>query len=289
MSAQTNAGPQAYSTSSWALGVVVPEGAPLQGGGSLRWEDANNVTASFTLPDISVPDGLVYAVLSVMTGNGSVLQAAVGIRHNESDWFTYSWSISSPSSVPLTYQWVLNASVPEVAPLANLTVSIFRSSGPWSLRVLDESTGASVEHGFPSRQRASLRAGDQEVFSLESYSRSGSTFRNMGNLTLGGIFVDGARIEGGTYTYGGWDPSHNPLFAVGSSGSDPPTFISLGQTKGGSFVWEYATSWGSGGDSAAAFMEAFALLLIVSLSALGVVLWKTRSKAPSSGPHSRSW
>ena len=276
---------QAYQSSSWALGIVVPQGASLQGGGKLRWEGVNNVTAVLTLPNITLPDRIVYVVLSVMTTGGAVLQAAVGVRPNDSAWLAYSWSIPDVESLPLVYRWIVNASGPEMAPSANVTVSIFFSSDSWNLRIADADTGISLERAFPVESGASLRAGDQEVFALESYSRSGTTFRGMGNLTLRSLLLDGARVTGGVYSYGDWDPSRNPLFVVGSSGTSPPAFMSFGQAEDGSFVWGYATVWGSSADPMIAIVETSALLSLVILAVLGTILWKVRRprRPPNSG------
>jgi hypothetical protein len=277
---QVGASGQAYPTTSWAVGLVVPEGASLQGGGKVGWEGVNNLTAAVTLPNITLPDEIVYAVVSVMTSDGNVLQAAAGIWPNDSDWFAYAWLIHSPTSVPLTYQWVLNGSVPAMAPGANVSISIYQASGSWNLRVTDEETGAGLAQLFPSGIGQSVRVGDQEVFALESYSRSGATFRNMGNLTLTGLFLDGLKVTGGVYAYSSWDPTYSPLFAVGSAGASPPSFVSLGQAKDGSFVWGYEIPWSSPNDTLAT-VEVILVLVSVALVVVGVVLWKTRkTKVP---------
>jgi hypothetical protein len=277
--AQVGASGQAYPTTSWAVGLVVPEGASLQGGGKVRWEGVNNLTAAVTLPNITLPDEIVYAVVSVMTSDGSVLQTAAGIWPNDSSWFAYAWLIPSSTSVPLVYQWVLNGSEPAMAPGANVSISIYQISGSWNLRVTDEETGAGVTQQFPSGIGQSVRVGDQEVFALESYSRSGATFRDMGNLTLTAVYLDGLKVTGGVYAYSDWDPTHNPLFSVGSAGVTPPSFVSLGQAKDGSFVWGYETLWKSPNDTLA-IVETLLVLVSVVLGVVGVVLWKTRKKSP---------
>ena len=278
--AQIGAAGHAYPTTSWAVGLVVPESASLQGGGKLRWEAVSNLTAAVTLPEISLPDEIVYVVLSVMTSNGSVLQAAAGIRPNDSNWSAYAWLIPSTATVPLVYQWILNASGPTMAPGADVSISIYQALGMWDLRIVNEQTGAAMTQQFPASTGSSVRPGDQEVFALESYSRSGATFQNMGNLTLTGIFVDGSKVTGGVYAYSDWDPAHNPLFAVGSSGTSPPSFISLGQAKDGSFVWGYAMVWTNPTDLPLT-VAIVAAMVLAAVSTVGVVLWKTR-KAPRS-------
>jgi hypothetical protein len=124
-----------------------------------------------------------------------------------------------------------------------ISMAIYRASGLWNLKVADWSTGESVVRSFPPATDPSLMVGGQEVFALESYSRSSSTFRSMGNLTLDALMVDGQNVTKGAYAYGGWDPSHTPLFSVGSAGTSPPAFISLIQPKSGSFVWGFSGFW----------------------------------------------
>lgn len=281
---QGSVSPHTYPATSWAMGVVVPEGAAMQGGTKLEWEGVTNVTAVLTLPNISRPDKIVYAVLSVMTGDGTVLQAAAGIRPNDSSWRTYSWFILGVESGRPSYSWIVNASGPQMAPGEDIRISVFRQPSGWRLGVVDEGSGASVDLAFPPGPSASLRAGDQEVFSLESYSRAGATFRDMGNLTLDGLLLNGARVIGGTYPYGDWDPHHHPLFVVGSSGSSPPYFISFSEGGEGSFAWGYSTEWRSTGNSPVLVAAFFSALLIGILAVVGLVLWMTRETRRSQSP-----
>lgn len=266
----------AFTGTSWALGLVVPEGSSLQGGASLKWEEVGNLTAVFSLPNITLPDGVVYAVVSVMTSDGTVLQAATGIGTNCSAWQAYSWAIRGLKTGSLAYSWILNATGPRMEPSADVAISIFRTTDGWELRILDRTTNASVERSFPQGLGSSLKQGDQEVFSLESYSRSAATFRSMGNLTLRALLLDGAEVSGGVYSYGEWDPNHNPLFVVGSSGSNPPYFISLRQVGDGSYAWAYTTSWKSSGGPPIGVTAFFAVLLVGVLVVARVVIRRTR-------------
>jgi hypothetical protein len=271
---------QLYPNSSWALGVVVPEGAGLQGGGSVRWEGVTNVTAAVTLPNITLPDGIIYAVLSVMTSDGAVLQAAAGISPNGSAWLVYAWSITVSDSAQFVYRWVLNGSEPEMSPDANVSISIFEADRLWGLQVLDEDTGSSVTEQFPPGVASTLRAGDQEVFALESYSRTGATFQDMDNLTLRSLSLNGQRVVSGTYTYGEWDPDHNPVFVVGSSGSSPPPFIYIGKTAGSSYFWDYVGVWRVAGDPLVELVQIMVVVsLIVALSVLGTAIRVTHKSA----------
>jgi len=270
----------AYPNSSWAIGVVVPEGARILGGEGVRWEDITNVTASLALPDIKSPDEVVYAVLSVMTSDGSVLQAAVGAPPNRTGWFVFAWLIQGADSGTQSYQWVLNGSTPQMSPLANVSISIFRASGLWSLRVVDMANGSSVEKQFPPGLAPDLKVGDQEVFALESYSRTLATFLGMGSLRLYSILLDGNEVTGGCYLYSDWDMIHNPLFVVGSSGSSPPAFINAGEGPAGSFFWDYTGVWGVQENPFGSFAEALAAVSAggaLTLGGLGI--WLARKKS----------
>lgn len=269
-----------YPSTSWALGVVLPEGSGLQGGGSVRWEDSTNVTVVLRLPNISDPDRIVYAVMSVMAQDGSVMQAATGVYPNSSVWLAYSWFIPNVQAVPLEYVWLLNSSEPQMAPGARVAISIFRSSSTWELGVLDEGTGSSVYRAFPASVAPSLKPGDQEVFALESYSRAPGTFQSMGNLTMASLLVDGRRVTGGFYTYADWDPNHEPVFGVGSAGTSPPSFVSLQREGNGSFEWSYAGTWASAGSwYPGVFGASFVLVLLLpSLSVVAFVYWMTSAR-----------
>ena len=269
-----------YPSSSWAIGVVVPEGVHTLEGGSVRWEDVTNVTASLALPDIESPDRIVYAILSVMTSDGSVLQVAAGALPNMTGWLAFGWSILGADSGTPSYQWVLNASNPEMSPLSNISLSIFLTSGLWNLKVSDAGVKSSVEKSFPPGPAPALKAGDQEVFALESYSRTVATFRNMGNLTLNSILIDGSKVTNGCYLYSDWDVIHSPLFVVGSSGSSPPSFIYAAEGRADSFFWDYAGVWAVQSDTLPSLVEALAVVAVAGALTLGGVgFWLARKKS----------
>jgi len=171
------------------------------------------------------------------------MQVASGIYPNRTAWLTYSWFIPNAGASTPTYRWVLNGSSPSMNRDTTVVMSIFHGSGSWDLRVTDNDTGVAVVRQFPVALAPSLKVGDQEVFALESYSRASATFRGMGNLTLEALIVDGQKVTGGFYSYGDWDPNHNPVFAVGSSGTAPPNFITLIQMGAGSFAWSFSRVW----------------------------------------------
>jgi hypothetical protein len=273
---------QAYQNSSWALGVVAPEGAGLQLGGNLRWEEVSNLTALVVLPNISAPQRMVYVVMSVMTSDGAVLQAAAGTYPNDTGWLAYSWFIPSAQSVTLTYTWVLNASVPRMAPDSRASISIFLRDGGWKLKIEDVDTGSSVEHSFPAGIATSLESGDQEVFALESYTKEAATFQYMGNLTLLSLTANGQRVTSGFYSYSDWNIGRNPVFVVGSSGSSVPAFISLESGTNGSIVWSYNTQWtGDVYGGATILLSVVAMLGVTCAVIGGVILFTRKPKAKS--------
>lgn len=272
--------PKGFPASSWALGVVVPEGAVMTGGGVLHWEEVGNVTALLTLPLIGAPDLPVYAVVSLMMKDESVLQVAAGIPHNGTTWSVYADYDRDAGSVSPTYEQVLNSSQPQMSPGASVLISIFRSSaGVWSLKVEDVKSGAVVTKAFPASAPA-LKRGDQEVFALESYSKNQTTFQNMGHLSLNALFIDGESVGGGLYPYGDWSPNHDPLFVVGSLGTSPPLFISL--VLGTSLaVWSFDTQWESNTLShspltAASLVLSLALGLTVVAASAVLMAWTRR-------------
>ena len=231
----------AYSRPSWALGVVLPEGAKLEGGGDLSWGSVRNITVLVALPLIENPSDSVYATLNVMTANGVVLQVASGIYPGNSTWLVYSMYIADVTQVPQQYTWVLNSSAPRAVPGDSEVISIFLSQlGVWTFRVADARENASVQSSFGLSSNKPAMAGDQEVFALESYSWDNTTFDTMGSMTLSSIFVNGQRVEGGLYPFADWDMIHSPLFIVG--GAAPPQFVSLDVNES-TAIWSYSGQW----------------------------------------------
>lgn len=226
-----------YPSGSWGLGIVVPEGSQLQGGGYLSWEDAKNVTAVVTLPSINQTDNAIYAILSAMAGDGSVLQIAAGICPNMTEWLAYGFLIRNLQAIPQNYTWVLNSSKPEMNPGATVTLSIYLSSNVWEYLLQNTDTKASVSGRFSANIRPTFKPGDQEIFALESYSDSRVAFENMGSLLLDSLLVDGQRVARGWYYYGDWDSAHNPLFVVG--GLSPPPFLSVQRLENNTIAWSY--------------------------------------------------
>ena len=272
-----------YPSTSWALGIVYPEGAKLAGGGSLQWGSVSNLTSVVILPNISAPSGIVYAVMSVMAADGSVLQVAAGAYPDSSSWFAYSWAVEGASTSAPSYDWVLNSSAPAMSPGDTVRLSIYKNGTRWDLGVHDLLSGVSRESAFPPGIALALAQGDQEAFALESYSRAAADFENMGNLTLAALLADGKQVAGGTYAYSGWDPDKNPVFAVGSSGTNPPAFISLQQEAEGSYAWGYLAVWSGGTFSTGTILGVFiAIGFAGAIFAVCAAVLATRSPRPKS-------
>ena len=227
---------------SWALGVVVPEGAALSNGQKLSWSTVVNITTSLRLPNIDQTDGPIYAVLSVMTSDGSVLQIASGLLPNATGWGTFAMWIKNPMGYPQEYETVLDAKTPAVQAGATISLSIYYSGGAWNFESTEQGFTEPVHASLAANVPSSIKAGDQEVFALESYSSASTVFSDMGNLTVYSILLDGQRVVGGWYTYdGGWNPSHNPLYIVG--GEEPPVFMTAGSCSGGLVCLGFRSPW----------------------------------------------
>jgi len=226
-----------YPTGSWGLGVVVPDGSGLVGGGRLSWANATIVSLTMTLPNVSFTDYPILAVESVMAADGSVMQIAAGLYPTYTKWLAYGWYIGNVQATPQSYDWVLNGSRPIMAAGGRIFLSIYLSQGMWHYRIQDLTTSDEAEGEYAYSVPPRLRVTDQEVFALESYSTSNIVFAHMGNLTLDTLTVNGRQISTGWYAYGAWDTHHNPPFVVGGLG--PPPFISLQEAGDATLVWSY--------------------------------------------------
>lgn len=216
---------------SWATGIVVSKNASLENG-SVNWKTVTNITSVFRVPNITSTDGTVYVIMSAMTSNGAIMQVAVGLYNGSSLWNDYAMYIMNPAAVPQNYDQATVGKNMSIAAGDIVSMELYKSNG-WRFSVKDISTGVSSEGMFNANFSPELASGGQYVFALESYSYSYVVFRNMGKLTLFGIFIDGKAVTSGMYIYSPW--TTQPLFIVG--GSNPPSFISVKQTANGTFVW----------------------------------------------------
>lgn len=246
--------------------MVVPQGSGLSDGSLLDWGSVDNVTVVATIPNIIRPSGTVYAILSLMTSGGAVMQTALGVYPGSTTWLGYTLFIDGLQQMPQTYHWVANSSQPDTQPnqTVALTLAMDRE-GLWTYRLTNTATHSSVSGGFGQGATGPLVRADQEVFALESYSSAASTFSTMGNMTVEGVYLNGARATGPLYTYGGWDPSHSLPFVVG--GSNPPDFIGVVVSVGGAVSWSFTgtvSNWSYDGRAPLAFLGAIGITAMVT-------------------------
>jgi hypothetical protein len=253
-------------TGSWAVGLAVPEGAPLADGSRVAWESSGNITATVRLPAISETDQTIYAILTVMSGSGLIMQVAAGLYPGMESWRAYVL-YTRAASQPVSYTWVVNDSAPTMAPGARISLAAYRGEGGWMYEVLNFDTGAKSSGAIAVDTSDHFAKGDQEAFALESYTSTPEVFASMGTMELIQLQLDGVTVTGGWYTMAGWNPEQSPLFLVG--GYTPPSFAAVDSGGGTSMEWTY--SEGVGGAyvsySAGVFAE-FVLAVILIVAAM---------------------
>jgi hypothetical protein len=269
-------GASGYSSEgSWAIGVVVPENSKLAGVGQVNWNSVKNVSALFNLPNISVTNGTIYAIMSLMTENGSIIQVAAGLYSNSSHWTAYAMYILNPESYPQVYRQVTIPRENQMFAGDLLSMSIYFSGGRWWFKVNDLSRNTAVASCFNVSLPGELKDGDQYVFALESYSSNSSVFQSMSNMTLRGLFLNGQKVISGWYLYTTWNNENFPLFIVG--GATPPSFISVGFTGNGTVTWSFVSTWSAEAPPSIPFSLIVDILVaaaIVNISVLTLLLLK---------------
>lgn len=246
--------------------------ATLSTGEGVSWGKVSNVTVALQLPDIQQTNGTIYAILSVMTKDGSILQLASGLVPNATTWGTYAMLIRNPTTYPQEYRSILNRPSPGISPGTKVSLSIYLAAGVWNFEARELGTNQTVHSALGENLSASLREGDQEVFALESYSSDSNVFANMGNLTLDSVLLNGQQVTAGWYFYsGGWNPSRSPLFIVG--GGTPPYFVNIQNCDGNVACWNFRTQWTGVEEPSLTPVVMFAILgtvaavIIISISA----------------------
>jgi hypothetical protein len=278
-------GGNSYPSGSWGLGIVVPDGSQYADGTSLSWKNAREIEALVQLPHIEDTDNTIYAILSAMIQDGSVLQVAAGINPNMTSWLAYAFF--APNAQSQDYTLVLNSSKPEMTNGDSISLSIYLSAEHWNYQVDDIRTHESVQGRFMFNVTPSLKTGDQEIFALESYTRSNIVFEHMTSLVLTSLLINGMRVAKGWYYYGDWDSSHNPLFVVG--GLNPPPFISVRGLDNSTVEWSYAEWTGS----EQAFPYSWSVMILASFAVAGgitvsAVFFKVRNRSRGSRIEPRS-
>lgn len=258
----------------WALGIVVPDGAPLSDGGAVKWDSSSNLTVVLTIPRINKTDATIYAIVSVMTESGVVLQAAVGIEKNDYCWRSYSMYVRGVYGGNKEYVPILLGTSPSFLPGDTAIISIYSDlsdkSPSWFVRIINVSSRKEIVAQLFSDRSSRFMKGDHEVVALESYTKNEDVFRNMGEMVLESIFIDGGRVMGGWYVSDGQVFMSNLLFEVGA-GEPVPNFLYVVDSDSSSVVWGYSRgSWMSTGN------DSYILLLSVLLSILVIIFVVTR-------------
>lgn len=243
---QTNSGWEHYLNATWALGIVVPNGAKLEDGSIIKWSEVSNITAIIRLPNITRTDHRIYIVLSAMTASGTILQVAVGLSPNNTHWLTYAMIALNISS-GTNYMWRTEGSPPIMEVYHTISISIYslknnQGKYEWNYIVHDIITGESNSGFLVDDNSHTFMDGDQEVIALESYTKKESIFSYMGNITLYSLLLNGKKVISGWYIYDGWDWTKHPLFVVGGA-TPAPQYISI-SSNNGIIYWKYEPiSW----------------------------------------------
>ncbi|MEM3832228.1 MAG: hypothetical protein QW128_01330 [Thermoprotei archaeon] len=242
----TNSDWEFYLKGSWALGVVIPNGAKLEDGTIVRWSEVKNITAIIKLPQIIETDGVIYIVLSAMTQSKTILQVAIGIEPNRTTWLTYAMIVTNISS-GANYTWITERGPPSMNNNDLIIISIYLSLHQnkyiWSYKIHDITTNVSYIGLLINDNSQAFMDGEQEVIALESYTKNEHIFMSMGNITLYALFLNNKRVVGGWYFYDGWDWTKHPLFVIGSI--QVPNYISI-SSDNNTIYWRYnPVTWGT--------------------------------------------
>ncbi|MGB9729452.1 MAG: hypothetical protein ACPL1B_06215 [Thermoprotei archaeon] len=228
-----------YLKGSWALGVVIPNGAKLEDGMIVKWSEVKNITAVIKLPQITETDGTIFIVLSAMTLSKTILQVAIGIEPNHTTWSTYAMIVTNISS-GTNYTWITECGPPSMNNNDLIIISIYLSSYQnetlWSYKIHDITTNKSHIGSLVNDNSQAFMDGEQEVIALESYTKNEHVFMNMGNITLYALFLNSKKVISGWYFYDGWDWTKHPLFVIGSV--QVPNYISI-NSNNNIIYWKY--------------------------------------------------
>lgn len=256
-------------SSSWAMGVAVPEGSALNGSGEVVWSLVSNLSALFDVPPLNSTDGTIFLVLSAAVGN-AVIQVAAGLSPAAPAWKTYAQFIPNTGSIPLSYVWLLNGSGPTMYPGDTVRLSFLKGADNWEGYISDLTTGRSAPVGFPEASDIPLATGDQEVFALESYTSNSTVFEKMGEVVVHSITVNEVPVTGGFYFLNGWDTVRNPLFVVGTAIA--PDFIATRSLSNGTISIGFSGVWQPPGFSQLDLIPFVVPLLLFALAALGLYI-----------------
>jgi len=250
----------------WALGIVIPDGAPTRGG-VVKWDSSNNLTVVLTIPRINMTDSTIYVIVSVMTGSGVVIQAAVGIERGYDYWRSYAMYVHDVYSNSKEYVPVLLGGPPSFSPGDSAIISIYSehidSVPVWTAKIINLSTGEEQVVKLLSDSSSRFMRGDHEVVALESYTKSEYVFKSMGELRVHDVFIDGQEVIGGWYVSDGQVFMSDLLFEVGA-GEPVPSFLYLDFSNSSEAVWGYSNEvWEPSPDNSFFFLLSALLLAIL--------------------------
>jgi len=229
---------------SWGLGLTIPNGSPLEDGSRVEWSKHRNITVVLTLPNISYTDKTIYFIVSIMTKQQTIIQAAVGIHPNSTYWTSSFMYVRNIYHYNKTYVAVLLESHPYFNPNDKASISIYyrpsedKDNGVWASSITNLSQGTSIDVDILADNSSTFMDGEQEVVAFESYTSNEEIFKQMGEAILHSILVDGKKVLNGWYIDDGQVFDKRPLFEVG--GGQVPPFISIVFNNEGSIAWIYS-------------------------------------------------
>jgi hypothetical protein len=265
---------------SWGLGLTIPNGSPLEDGSRVEWGKHRNITVVLTLPNISYTDKTIYFIVSIMTKQQTVIQAAIGIHPNNTYWTSSFMYVRNVYQHNKTYIAVLPDSPPYFHPYDKASISIYYrpsedgAGGVWASSITNLSTGKSIDVDILVDNSSTFMDGEQEVIALESYTSNEKIFEQMDQAILHSILVDGRRVLGGWYIDDGQVFDRRPLFEVG--GGQAPSFISIIFKDDGTIAWIYSKpTWNNSLSPVYSIM--FLLLLVISMIIVVYVAYRIKS------------
>jgi len=265
---------------SWGLGLTIPNGSPLEDGSRVEWGKHRNITVVLTLPNISYTDKTIYFIVSIMTKQQTIIQAAIGIHPNNTYWTSSFMYVRNVYQHNKTYIAVLLDSPPYFHPYDKASISIYYrpsedgAGGVWASSITNLSTGKSIDVDILVDNSSTFMDGEQEVIALESYTSNEKIFEQMDQAILHSILVDGRRVLGGWYIDDGQVFDRRPLFEVG--GGQAPSFISIIFKDDGTIAWIYSKpTWNNSLSPVYSIM--FLLLLVISMIIVVYLAYRIKS------------
>jgi hypothetical protein len=229
---------------SWALGISIGGESILENGLRLSMGSSSNITVIFTLPGILKTDNTLYCILSVMTGDGVVLQVAMGLDASRNNWVVYAMIVEG---IEEKTNYILLDKEDEVyaEPYDRILLSIYsiKMEGYfiWMYKAINFDKGLMESGQLYTSEVGTFMDGLHEVFAFESYTTNNSVLENLWGLRLIEVLVDGDRVIDGFTVSDGFDFTGEHLFVVGGTRKVPSSvFIRMNQE--GYVEWGYRPS-----------------------------------------------